>query len=68
MKITYDPDADAAYIYVKFPIKRGEAKNTVAINENIIVDFDAKGKMLGIEVLSAKKMLNKEVLMEAKTL
>ena len=37
--------------------KSGGAKNTVAINENIIVDFDAKGKMLGIEVLSAIKVL-----------
>ena len=40
MKVTYDPDADAAYIYLKFPVKRGEAVKTLSFNKNINIDLD----------------------------
>ena len=65
MKIEYDKDVDAAYIYLKIPIKDGEVKKTIELNENIILDFDDKGKLLGVEILDASKVLNKEVLLEA---
>lgn len=58
---------DAAYIYIEYPIKEGEAKRTIELNDNIIVDFDDKGKLLGVEVLNASKMLDKKVLLEART-
>lgn len=62
MKIEYDKEVDAAYIYLKYPIKPGEATETIEVNENIIVDFDKHNKMIGIEVLNASKILNKEVI------
>ena len=65
MKIEYDKDVDAAYIYLKIPIKDGEVKKTIELNENIILDFDDKGKLLGVEILDASKVLNKEILLEA---
>lgn len=65
MEIEYDKKVDAAYIYVGYPIKRGEAKRTIELNENIILDFDNKGKLLGIEILNASKILNKKVLLES---
>lgn len=65
MEIEYDKEADAAYIYVEYPIKKGEAKKTIELNENIILDFNEKGKLLGVEILNASKILNKKVLLEA---
>lgn len=65
MKFEYDKDADAAYIYLKYPIKDSEAKNTIELNENIILDFDGGGKLIGIEILDASKVLNKKSLIEA---
>ncbi len=65
MEIEYDKEADAAYIYVEYPVKKGEAKKTIELNENIILDFDTKGKLLGMEILNASKILNKKVLLEA---
>jgi len=65
MKISYDKEADAAYIYVEYPIKKGEAKKTIELNENIILDFNEKGKLLGVEILNATKILNKKVLLQA---
>ena len=65
MKITYDKEADAAYIYLEFPVKDGAAKKTVKFNDNIILDFDKKGKLLGIEILDASRVMNKKVLLGA---
>ena len=65
MKFEYDKDVDAGYIYVEYPIKEGEAKKTIELNENIILDFDEKGKLLGIEILNASKVLNKKVIAQA---
>ena len=66
MKLEYDKEADAAYIYLENSIKNGEAKKTIELNDNIIVDFDAKGRMLGVEILNASKVLNKRALLNAK--
>lgn len=65
MKLEYDKDVDAAYIYLEYPLKKGVTKKTIELNENIILDFDADNKLLGVEILDASKVLKKEVLMEA---
>lgn len=62
MKFKYDKEVDAGYIYVKYPIKKGEAKKTIHFNENIILDFDKKGKLLGIEILNARKVVGRKVI------
>jgi len=62
MKISYDKKVDSAYIYLKHPIEKGEAKKTIELNDNIILDFDKDKKLIGIEVLSASKVLSKKVL------
>ena len=58
MKFEYDKEVDAAYIYLEHPIKEGEAKKTIELNENIIIDFNENGKLLGIEILDASKIMN----------
>jgi uncharacterized protein YuzE len=66
MRFEYDREADAAYIYVKYPIKEGEVKRTIALNDEIILDFDKNNKLIGIEILNAKKVLSRKVLVEAR--
>lgn len=55
MRTTYDKEADAAYIYIKENIKKGEVARTIALNDDINLDFDKKNKLIGIEVLRASK-------------
>ena len=64
MKFEYDKEVDAAYIYIEHPIKSGEVKKTIELNENIIIDFDKKGKLLGMGILNASKVMNRKVLVE----
>jgi uncharacterized protein YuzE len=64
MKFEYDKNGDSAYIYLKYPINDGEAKKTVELNENIILDFDDKNKIIGIEILNASKVLDKQTLVK----
>ena len=48
MKITYDQDVDALYIQFK--------KTTVTtkqVAEGIAIDYDAEGRLAGIEILDA---------------
>lgn len=65
MKFEYDSEVDAAYIYLVFPIKGGQATSNIQLNDNIILDFGKDGKLLGIEILNASKLLKKQVLEEA---
>lgn len=59
MKITFDKEADAAYIYLKEKINDGEVVRTISINEDITLDFNSDNKLVGIEVLNASKNLSK---------
>ena len=56
MKVNYDKEADAAYIYLK-KISPGEVKHSIELNKNIILDFDSQKKLVGIEILSASKII-----------
>jgi len=56
MKIEYDKDVDAAYIYFK-EIEEGEVTQTISLNESVSIDLDSEGKTLGIEILDASKNL-----------
>lgn len=63
MHITHDPEADAAYIYVRYPVAPGEVARTVPVDlpENccgmVNLDLDEAGRLLGVEVIGAKGML-----------
>ena len=47
MKIEYDPKADAMYIRMR----SGTAIESDEIRPGLVIDFDADGKVLGIEML-----------------
>ena len=53
MKITYDADADAMYIYI---VDRDVFK-TKKINDNTLVDLDEEGNIIGMEVLFVKERM-----------
>ncbi len=51
MRISYDPKYDTLYL------KIGEAEKVLCkeVDDDITLDMDAKGKLVGIEVLSASE-------------
>jgi len=51
MKLEFDPLADAAYL----EISNAEIETTREIEPGIVVDYDAQGHIVGIEVLSISK-------------
>lgn len=63
MKITYDPYADAVYIYLT--TKKHELTTHVIEEEEIMVDTGKDRAVVGIEILDASSRLNLE---ELKTL
>lgn len=67
MRLTYDEKADAAYVYLVPTIDRGEVHQTrhsmVPLDQaGINLDFDADGRLLGIEILGASRVLRRETL------
>jgi len=74
MRITYDGEADAAYVYLVDRIEQGGvARTSVAGHgspalDSINLDFDADGRLLGIEVLGAGRVLREETLRGAERL
>lgn len=59
MKIELDKQADSAYVYFK-QICAGEVAKTISLNESLNVDLDEKGRILGMEILNASKVMPKE--------
>ena len=59
MKITYDGEVDAAYIYLTTKIIEPVTRQ---VDEDIILDFDGTNRLVGIEVLAASERLDLEYL------
>jgi uncharacterized protein YuzE len=69
MRITYDPSGGAAYVYLVQRIEPGEAQQQVlALDGDLLIDLDANGKILGIEILAADRLLRPETLASAEQL
>ena len=70
MRLTYDASVDAAYIYFVDHIGDGAVSETFPCEPrggkgSINLDFDASGRLLGIEVLGARAILPADVLNKA---
>jgi len=50
MKISYDKEASAMYIYLK-EISPREVNKTLELNNNINLDLNKNGRIIGIEIL-----------------
>lgn len=55
MKIIYDPIADALSI----TFRKGRVKKTLEIAPEVVLDVDAGGRPLYLEILGARKKLGK---------
>lgn len=53
MKIEYSKTADALYVY----FKQGEVAKSKEVEEGVVVDLDADGHLIGIEVLDASSRI-----------
>jgi len=61
IRVTFDPESDAAYIHLA-DIGRGGVVRTLHLSDDngyipVHLDFDAEGRLLGIELLSARSQL-----------
>ncbi len=54
MKLEYDSQADAIYIR----LKDSEIATTREVEDNLIIDLDSSGKMVGIELLFVSDYLD----------
>lgn len=63
-RITHDPRANAAYVSL-VNIAPGEAVRQQVVGGDIVLDYDANGKLLGIEVLDARRLLRESTLATA---
>jgi uncharacterized protein YuzE len=57
VQVEYDKKADALYIWVR------KAKYDISeeLAENVIIDLDKSGRIIGIEVLDASKNMGQEL-------
>ena len=64
MRVKLDEQVDAAYIYLveKYPIPVTTVALSEVLPEMINLDFDADGRLIGIEVLDARRLLPAEFL------
>ena len=57
VRIEYDSKADAMYIW----LRKARYDVSEELAENVIIDLDKRGRIIGIEVLDASKNLGKEL-------
>lgn len=60
MRITYDPEADAAYFYMAL---KTDVPETREVDGDINLDFDVAERLVGVEVLDASKRLDIDYLL-----
>ena len=57
MRMTYDPAADAIYLYLTERATDGpEVARTEEVAPGLMLDFDGDGRVVGIEMLSVSKL------------
>ena len=52
MRTSYDPEADA--FYARFAPDQTEIAETQEVAPGVMIDLDAKGDLVGVEVLSVR--------------
>ena len=66
MRVTYDSEANAAHLDIEDDVPKGSAVENVVIERpgrgDIVLDFDADGRLRGVEVIGATELLRTTVL------
>ena len=55
MRTTYDPEADALFVW--FGPEGSSSANTEEVAPGIMLDFNAEGRVIGIEVLDLSERM-----------
>jgi uncharacterized protein YuzE len=55
MRTTYDPEADAMFVW--FGPEDGKSTGTQEVAPGIMLDFDADGRVIGIEILDVRERM-----------
>jgi uncharacterized protein YuzE len=58
VRVEYDSKADAMYIW----LRKAKYQISEELAENVIIDLDKSGRIIGIEILDATKNLGKELI------
>lgn len=53
MRYTYDDEADAVYVHLREDGEDAPVARSIVVDEGRVVDVDAGGRPIGIEVVSA---------------
>jgi YD repeat-containing protein len=61
LRITYQPEDNAAYIR----LSQEKVLNSAEVSTDVVFDYDAEGRIVGIELLDARAQLSPELLIEA---
>lgn len=70
MKLTYDPEANAAYVLLGDDIAAGSLHHTVEL-ESLVegtllnADIGVDGKLVGFEIIGADRLIDARLLREA---
>lgn len=70
MRLKYDHEIDAAYVYLRPPESPSEVAKTVPVDPREIdgeinLDFDRDGRLVGIEIQDARRFLDPHLLEDA---
>jgi uncharacterized protein YuzE len=60
MSIIVDADVEQGEVYIALTpasLKKGAVRRTVRLNENIALDYSARGKLLGIDIMNAPDVI-----------
>jgi uncharacterized protein YuzE len=71
LKVTYDEVANAAYVYFQPPgtaVAKMYPCDPIDVDGMINLDFDAAGRLIGLEVLDARAKLAPELLSKAENI
>jgi len=58
VRVEYDSKADAMYIW----LRKAKYEISEELAENVIIDLDKSGRIIGIEILDATKNLGRELI------
>lgn len=65
IRFTHDAHVDASYVYLVAPAHRDRPVRQVPAVDGVSFDLDARGRIVGIEILDAKRRLRPETIAQA---
>ncbi len=65
IRVTYDRQVDASYVYLVDAAHRSRPVRQVSAVVGVSFDLDATGRILGVEILDAKRRLRPETIAQA---